>query len=205
MVLSFLEGRYPRVHTPLVHESAFQLLVATILSAQCTDQQVNKVTRVLFQNLRSPRDFASIDQPSLEKLIKPTGFFRNKAKNIIACAHMLVTQYEGEVPQSLSELIKLPGVGRKTANVVLGAAFGIPGIVVDTHVARTSQRLGLSNAKTPEKIEKALMKIIPQEKWSHFSLQLIFFGREICQARRPRCPVCQLIDICIYPHKTNAL
>jgi endonuclease-3 len=199
-----LEDRYPQVHAPLKHRNPFELLVATILSAQCTDIQVNRVTPMLFKKLRSPSEFASIDQPTLEKLIKPTGFFRNKAKNLRACAQMLVTQYKGEVPPSLSELIKLPGVGRKTANVVLGTAFGIPGIVVDTHVARTSQRLGLSSGQRPEQIEKELMQIIPQAQWSRFSLRLIYFGREICHARRPKCHVCLLTDICIYPHKTAA-
>jgi endonuclease-3 len=203
-VLSFLEERYAEAHTRLHYQNPFELLVATILSAQCTDAQVNKVTRSLFQNVRTPLEFASIDQAALEQLIKPTGFFRNKAKNLIACARMLITNYQGEVPPSLSELIKLPGVGRKTANVVLGSAFGMPGIVVDTHVARTSQRLGLSSSQRPDKIEEDLMQLIPEAKWSRFSLQLIYFGREICHARRPHCHACQLVDICIYPHKTVA-
>jgi endonuclease-3 len=177
--------------------------VATILSAQCTDKQVNSVTQLLFKTLKTPDDFIETPLETIENLIRPTGFFHNKAKNIKNCARELKENYNGKVPASLEELVKLPGVGRKTANVVLGAAFGIPGIVVDTHVARISQRLELTLKKDPVKIERDLMKIIPKKDWSDFSLQLIFFGRETCTARKPKCPTCPFYRLCPYPSKTR--
>jgi endonuclease-3 len=198
-----LRKMYPEVKTQLFHQSPFELLVATILSAQCTDKQVNQVTPVLFKRLKTPVDFATVPLKTLEKLIRPTGFFHNKAKNIKNCSKMLLEKHSGEVPQTLAELIKLPGVGRKTANVVLGAAFGISGIVVDTHVARISGRLGLTENKDPVKIEFDLMKIIPKRTWNDFSLQLIFFGREQCTARKPKCPTCPLDKLCPWPLKTT--
>ena len=197
-----LKAAYPEVKTQLHCRNPFELLVATILSAQCTDNQVNAVTTTLFQKLSSPADFAAAPLDEIEAFIRPTGYFRNKAKNIKNCSQMLVEKFNGKVPGSLDELVTLPGVGRKTANVVLGAAFGIPGIVVDTHVGRISKRLGLTENSDPVKIEFDLMKIIPQNDWSDFSLRLIFFGRETCKARKPLCPGCPVRDLCPYPDKT---
>ena len=164
-------------------------------------QAVNGVTRDLFKKFNTSKDFAKIPLESLEQLVRPTGFFRNKAKNIKACAQALVEKYHGKVPETLEELVLLPGVGRKTANLVLGAAFGIPGIVVDTHVARISKRLGFTESKDPVKIERDLMKIIPKKAWSDFSLHLVYFGREFCTARKPRCKTCPLIKLCPWPDK----
>ena len=198
-----LTERYPEAVTPLFHESPFQLLVATILSAQCTDNQVNKVTRVLFKRLKTPADFAGAQVKSIEKYIHSTGFYHNKARNIKNCSQMILENHGGRVPRTLEELVELPGVGRKTANVVLGAVFNTPGIVVDTHVGRISQRLGFTAHKDPVKIEFDLMKIIPRNDWSDFSLRLVFFGREICSARRPLCPECPLLKLCPWPDKTT--
>lgn len=194
---------YPRVKTQLEHRNPFELLVATILSVQCTDRQVNMVSRDLFNHLKAPQDFVDVDTPTLEGLIRPTGYFRNKAKNIKACADALTDNFGGEVPRTLEELVTLPGVGRKTANVVLGAAFGTPGIVVDTHVSRISQRLGLTTNKDPVKIEFDLMDLVPKRAWNDFSLHLIYFGREYCMARKPRCPECPVRRQCPYPDKTE--
>lgn len=198
-----LRGLYPDVKTQLFYETPFQLLVATILSAQCTDKQVNRVTKVLFKHLKTPDDFAGVPLRAIEDFIRSTGFFHNKAKNIKNCSRTLLDVHGGRVPQTLEELVKLPGVGRKTANVVLGAAFGIPGIVVDTHVARISGRLGLTADTDPVKIEFDLMKIIPKKDWQDFCLHLIFFGREICSARKPKCPSCPLKKLCPWPAKTQ--
>jgi endonuclease-3 len=194
---------FPEVKTQLFHHNPFQLLVATILSAQCTDKQVNQVTPVLFKRLKTPADFATARLKTIENLIRPTGFFHNKAKNIKNCARAILDRHDGQVPRALEEMVKLPGVGRKTANVVLGAAFGIPGVVVDTHVARISKRLGLTQNDNPVKIEFDLMKIIPRRDWNDFCLQLIFFGRSTCTARKPKCPRCPLKSICPWPHKTT--
>jgi endonuclease-3 len=202
-IRKLLRDIFPKVNTQLLHENAFQLLVATILSAQCTDKQVNQVTPVLFKHLNAPADFAEASLKTIEKLIRPTGFFHNKAKNIKNCARAILDQHDGQVPRTLEQLVKLPGVGRKTANVVLGAAFGIPGVVVDTHVARISKRLGLTKNKNPVKIELDLMKIIPRRDWNDFCLRLIFFGRSTCTARKPKCPPCPLKSICPWPHKTT--
>jgi len=202
-ILKILKATYPEVKTQLRHANPFQLLVATILSAQCTDKQVNSVTKDLFKNLRTPRDFASASNETIEKLIRPTGYFRNKANNIKNCSKSLLEKYDGQVPQTLDELVKLPGVGRKTANVVLGSVFNIPGIVVDTHVARISKRLGLTESNNPVKIEYDLMEIIPRKNWNVFSLQLIYFGRAICKARKPLCPICPLYDLCDFPDKIS--
>ena len=196
-----LKKTYPEVKTQLRYADPFQLLVATILSAQCTDKQVNRVTKALFKTLKTPQDFANTSNEAIEDLIRPTGYFRNKTKNIKNCSKTLLEKYDGRVPQSLDELVKLPGVGRKTANVVLGSAFNIPGIVVDTHVARISKRLGFTESNNPVKIEYDLMEIIPREEWNDFSLQLIYFGREICKARKPECPTCPLYDLCDFPEK----
>lgn len=200
-IRKILKRTYPDVKPQLFYRNPFELLVATILSAQCTDKQVNSVTRVLFERLNTPEDFDRASQETIEKIIRPTGYFRNKAGNIKRCARMLVQKYGGKVPETLEELVKLPGVGRKTANVVLGAAFGEPGVVVDTHVGRISQRLNLTDNRDPVKIEFDLMKIIPRNEWSDFSLRLIFFGRETCKARKPDCPNCPLFDVCDFPGK----
>ncbi len=201
-IRKILQHIYPEVKTALFYKTPFQLLVATILSAQCTDKQVNQVTPILFKRLKTPADFATAHLKTIEKLIRPTGFFHNKAKSIKNCAKSILNHHNGQVPQTLDELIKLPGVGRKTANVVLGAAFGIPGVVVDTHVGRISNRLGLTGNKNPVKIEYDLMDIIPRREWNDFCLRLIFFGRSICTARKPKCLQCPLKKICPWPHKT---
>lgn len=195
-ILKILKARYPDVKTQLKHKTPFQLLVATILSAQCTDRQVNTATEKLFRLFKTPEDFARADTAALENLVRSTGFYRNKAANIRNCARQIVERFDGKVPDNLEDLVTLAGVGRKTANVVLGAAFGIPGMVVDTHVARISQRLGLTKNKEPEKIEKDLMKILPKEEWNDFSLRLIFFGRQICSAKNPDCKNCFLNHLC---------
>jgi endonuclease-3 len=202
-IRKILRTLYPEVNTALVYETPFQLLVATILSAQCTDKQVNRVTAVLFQHLKTPADFARIPSSTLEQIIRSTGFCRNKARNIKNCSKVLVEVYNSELPRTLEKMVKLPGVGRKTANVVLGAAFGIAGIVVDTHVARLSERLGLTGNRDPVKIEFDLMEIVPERAWNDFSLQLIFFGRQTCTARKPKCPVCPLVKLCPWPFKTT--
>ena len=203
-ILSFLNMHYPQVQTQLFYRNPFELLVATILSAQCTDNHVNRVTPELFKQMRRPEDFAAASTAEIEKIVRPTGFYRNKARNIKACSQALVDHHGGRVPRTIEELVRLPGVGRKTANVVLGAAFGTPGIVVDTHVARISNRLALTRHKDPKKIEIDLMRVVPKKEWSDFSLRLIFFGRETCTARKPKCPACLLSPICSYPHKTTA-
>jgi endonuclease-3 len=197
-----LNARYPEVEPALFYRNPFELLVATILSAQCTDQQVNRVTPGLFARFGSPVAFAAADLEEIEGLIHSTGFYKNKARNIKACSQALVERHGAQVPADMDALVRLPGVGRKTANVVLGAAFGIPGIVVDTHVARISARLGLTAHSDPGKIETDLMAVIPRKEWSAFSLRLIFFGRETCAARKPKCPSCPVNDLCSYPDKT---
>jgi len=203
-IRQILKARYPDVKTQLRHESPFQLLVATILSAQCTDQQVNAVTPRLFACLKTPADFAAAPIKKIEALIHSTGFYHNKAQNIKNCARTLIELYGGEVPNTLKELVRLPGVGRKTANVVLGAVFSVPVMVVDTHVARISRRLGLTAGKNPEKIELDLMDVIPKKQWNDFSLWLIYFGRSVCTARKPDCSACFLNHLCSYPDKTRA-
>lgn len=190
-----LAQRYPHVAIPLRHRTPLQLLISTILSAQSTDEQVNKVTPALFRRYRTAADFAGARRADLEAMIHSTGFYHAKARAIQNSARMLVERYGGEVPRTLDELVHLYGVGRKTANVVL-SGFGVPGIVVDTHVRRLSRRLALTAHDDPDKIEQDLMPLIPQEEWSSFSLRLIYFGREICTARRPQCPTCPLRDLC---------
>jgi len=188
---------YPDAHCELVSSDPLELLVATILSAQCTDKRVNLVTKELFQRCRSVQDFAGIPLPELEVLVRSTGFFRNKAKNIRNMAIELIAKHGGKVPESLDELAALPGVGRKTANVVLGNAFGLnEGVVVDTHVARLSRRLGLTKAADPARIEKDLAKLFPRRLWTDLSHWLIFHGRRRCQARKPDCAGCELRDLC---------
>lgn len=198
-ILRILKATYPDVKTALRHQNPLQLLIATILSAQCTDERVNEVTKKLFRQLKTAHDFVEIPLAELEELIRPTGFFKNKAKSVKGCCKAIVENHGGKVPGTMEALVRLPGVGRKTANVVLGSAFGVPGVVVDTHVKRLSQRLGLTENTDPVKIEMDLMKIIPKELWSEFSLQLIFHGRKICKSRKPNCPVCPLNKVCPYP------
>lgn len=201
-IRKILRTVYPEVKTQLEYQTPFQLLVATILSAQCTDKQVNRVTGRLFKKLSSPEDFRDAPLEKIENLIHATGFFRNKARNIKNCAAVLMEAYNGHVPADLDQLVKLPGVGRKTANVVLGAAFNIPGIVVDTHVSRISQRLDLTDNTDPVKIEFDLMDQIPKKDWDDFSLRLIYFGREFCKARKPACPPCPMNALCAFQGKT---
>ena len=195
-VLAALAELYPDAHCALEHRTPLQLLVATILSAQCTDARVNQVTPALFARYQTARDFATADRTELERLIASTGFFRNKARNIIACCQAILDRHNGEVPGTLDELVRLPGVGRKTANVVLGDAFGVPGITVDTHVGRLSRRLGLTLHDDPVKVEFDLMAVVPQSDWTPFSHRLIFHGRRVCDARRPDCPGCAMNTFC---------
>jgi len=195
-LLERLRDRYPVVKTQLDHATAFQLLIATIMSAQCTDNQVNKVTQKLFALYPDPASLAGAPLKGIKSIIYSTGFYNNKAKNIKACATAILENYDSIVPQDMDALTKLPGVGRKTANVVRSAAFGYAAIVVDTHVLRLSRRLGLTDKKDPVKVEFELMEIIPNASWSDLSLQFIYFGREICDAKKPLCDICPMYDIC---------
>ncbi len=196
-ILALLHAEYPDAECALNHKNAFELLVATILSAQCTDERVNKVTPALFARFPTPAAMAAADRAELEALVRSTGFFRNKAKNIQGAAERIVAAYDGEVPNEMAELLTLPGVARKTANVVLGVVYGIAdGVVVDTHVKRLSTRLKLTKSTTPEKIERDLMKITPREEWINLSHLLIFHGRQVCVARKPRCGACTLVTLC---------
>ena len=202
-ILQKLDEAYPEVACALVHENPFQLLISTILSAQCTDVRVNQVTKTLFVKYRTPKDFAYANPAELEQDIRPTGFFRNKTKSIMGASKKIVEEFGGEVPRTMEQLLTLPGAARKTANVVLGTAFGIAcGVVVDTHVTRLSGRLDLSRNTDPRKIEQDLMKIIPQEKWILFSHQLIWHGRKVCVARKPRCTECNIERLCYARDKT---
>jgi endonuclease-3 len=202
-ILEKLDEAYPNVTCALEHETPFQLLISTILSAQCTDVRVNLVTKTLFAKYKTPRDFAHANPTELEQDIRPTGFFRNKTKSIIGASKKILDQFGGEVPRTMEELLTLPGVARKTANVVLGTAFGIAvGVVVDTHVIRLTNRLELSRNPDPKKIEQDLMRIIPKDKWILISHQLIWHGRKICQARKPRCVECTLEHLCHSKDKT---
>jgi endonuclease-3 len=202
-ILRRLEGMYPGATCALRHQSPWQLLVATILSAQCTDKRVNEVTPGLFQKYPTPRDFAAVRPETLAHDIRSTGFFNNKAKSVVGAARKVVSEFGGEVPRSMEEMIAIPGVARKTANVVLGTAYGIPsGIVVDTHVQRIAARLDLTKNTDPVKIEQDLMKIVPQDKWILFSHEVILHGRALCQARTPKCAECALDDVCYAKDKT---
>ncbi|MEZ6032169.1 MAG: endonuclease III [Planctomycetaceae bacterium] len=196
-VIRVLRKLYPEAECALHHESAFQLLVATILSAQCTDERVNQSTPELFRKYPDPAALANSSQEDVERIVRPLGFFRNKAANIRGMAQGLVDRFEGEIPQDLEQLVTLPGVGRKTASVVLGTWFGIPsGIVVDTHVRRITNLLGLTHSQNPEIIERDLMEIVPKSEWINFSHRLIHHGRQICIARRPQCTSCDLLKFC---------
>lgn len=197
-----LQNEFPDAHCELDHDGPFQLLIATILSAQCTDVRVNMVTPVLFKKYPTPGALSVASQSDVEGIIRSTGFYKNKARNIILCAQQLQERYKGEIPQSIEELAALAGVGRKTANVVLSNSFNINhGVVVDTHVKRISALLGLTKQTTPEKIEEDLMKLYPRQNWGMLSHLLIFHGRRTCIARRPQCDLCPLIDLC--PSRTK--
>jgi endonuclease-3 len=191
-----LEKLYPDAHCALNYETPLQLLVATILSAQCTDVRVNLVTPALFARYADAQAFADADLGELEKAIHSTGFFRNKARNIQACCKVLVEKHGGEVPRTMEELFPLPGIGRKTANVILGNAYGVPGITVDTHLSRLSNRMGLTKQSDPVKIERDLMEIIAEKDWTMFSHRMIFHGRQVCFARKPNCEGCLLAKDC---------
>jgi endonuclease-3 len=195
-VNELLARHYPDAHCALDFKNPLQLLVATILSAQCTDVMVNKVTPTLFKRCPTARHFAEIDDDELQAIIRPTGFYRNKAKSLKACGRLLVEKYGGNVPGTLDELIQLPGVARKTANVVLGECFDTPGVTVDTHVGRLSRRMGFTKQDDPVKVERDLHTLIPQEDWTIFSHRMIWHGRQICIARKPKCDVCPLAGVC---------
>jgi endonuclease-3 len=196
-VLRRLKADYPDAECALVHRSAFQLLIATILSAQCTDKRVNLVTKELFRKYRKPADFATAPLKDIEEAVRSTGFYRNKAKNIKACSAELVEKHRSKVPQDLESLVRLAGVGRKTANVVLGTAFGIPtGVVVDTHVGRISRRLGLTKQKDAVKVETDLIQVLPKKEWIDFSHRMIHHGRQVCDARKPNCEACSMNKFC---------
>lgn len=202
-ILRRLDEMYPHATCALVHHSPWELLVATILSAQCTDKRVNEVTPGLFRKYPTPKDFAAVRQEALANEIRSTGFFNNKSKSLIGAAKKILTDFGGKVPKTIEEVLTIPGAARKTANVVLGTAYGIPsGVVVDTHVQRVSRRLDLTRQTDPVKIERDLMKIIPREKWILFSHQIIHHGRALCQARKPRCAECKLEPVCYAKDKT---
>lgn len=202
-ILQRLDEAYPAATCALAHKNAFQLLIATILSAQCTDERVNQVTPKLFEKYPGPSDFAYANPADLEREIRSTGFFRNKTKSIMGASKKLVEDFHGEVPKTMEQILTLPGVARKTGNVVLGTAFGLAsGIVVDTHVQRVAGRLNLTKNTDPKKIEQDLMQVIPQDKWILFAHQLIWHGRRVCQARRPKCIECHLVRICDSKDKT---
>ncbi len=204
LILRRLNQNYPNVECALDHRTPWQLLAATILSAQCTDVRVNIVTPDLFAAYPTVQDLAVAAQPDVEQLVRTTGFFRNKAKNLIGAAKGIVDHYSGEVPRTMEALLTLPGVARKTANVVLGSGFGIAsGVVVDTHVSRISNRLGLTTATDPKKIERDLIDIVPKKRWVLFSHQIIHHGRQVCVARKPKCDACRLDDLCSAKDKTN--
>lgn len=196
-VFTLLKTVYRHTRTALDFKTPLQMLVATILSAQCTDKRVNLVTPALFEHYKSAYDYMTADQTELEEFIRSTGFYRNKARSIIGAASMIVEKFNGQVPDNMTDLLKLPGVARKTANVVLSEAFGISeGIAVDTHVKRLAGRLGLSQEDTPEKIEKDLMELFPKEEWHKVSNTLIYHGRAVCDARKPRCHECAVAGLC---------
>jgi endonuclease-3 len=195
-IFEILDPLYGQKKTALKYRTPFQLLVATILSAQCTDKQVNRVTATLFEKYNAPQDFVEAPIGELEQCIRPTGFFRNKTRSIKGCAQRLLDVHGGTVPSTMEELVRLPGVGRKTANCVLGAAFNVPGVVVDTHVKRLAQRLGLTASEDPNKIEKDLEKLFIKGKWRRFSDLLIHHGRAVCRARKPNHTGCPIVNLC---------
>ncbi len=195
-IIEIFDKVYSDADCTLEYENGLQLLISTQLAAQCTDARVNIVAKDLYKKYPDVYAFANADELELQQDIKPTGFFRNKAKNIIACCQMLINEYDGEIPNTMEDLLRLPGVGRKTANLVLGDFFGIPGIVVDTHATRLSNRMGFTTNSDPYKIELDLQKIVPTEKWSSFCHQLVYHGREFCSARSPKCDSCPINHLC---------
>jgi len=202
-ILKALDEAYPAVECALIHSSPWELLVATILSAQCTDVRVNMVTPELFKRFPTPAAMAKATQPQLEALIRTTGFFRNKAKSIHGAARKIIADFSGQVPQTLAELITIPGAARKTANVVLGVSFKkAEGVVVDTHVFRIARRLSLAKGDIPQKVEQELMRVIPKDRWIDFSHQIIHHGRQVCDARKPKCDRCNLEQLCHSKDKT---
>jgi endonuclease-3 len=203
-VFEILDPLYTPEKTALQYRTPFQLLVATILSAQCTDVRVNQVTKALFKKNKTPNDFLKVPVSELENDIRSTGFFKNKAKSIKGCAQALVDFHGGELPSTMEEMVKLPGVGRKTANVVLGAVFDIPGVVVDTHVKRLSNRLKFTENQDPDKIEKDIEKLLPEERWRRFSDILVYHGRAVCKARKPDHGLCPVYDLCPEGKKTES-
>ncbi|GAA0863301.1 endonuclease III [Paraclostridium tenue] len=202
-ILDILEQTYPDAECELNYTNAFELLIATILSAQCTDVRVNKVTEELFKKYNKPEDFAKLSTAEISEEIKSCGLFKSKAQKIKETSVILCSNYGGEVPDNMEELIKLPGVGRKTANVVLSNAFGVDAIAVDTHVFRVSNRIGLVKTDTPEKTEFELMKVLPKKRWSKAHHLIIFHGRRICKARKPECNVCPIVEYCDYYQEGN--
>lgn len=202
-VLRALKEATPRPQVELDHADPYQLLVATILSAQCTDRRVNQVTPALFRRYPRPRDLAKAEIPEVESMIRPTGFFKSKAKNLVASSTALIQRFHGRVPSAMEDLVTLPGVGRKTANVIRGHAYGEPAVVVDTHVKRVAQRLGLSKYGDPDRIEQDLMKSLPRSQWTEGSQRLLLHGRYVCLARRPTCGACPLYDLCSWKGKSR--
>ena len=200
-ILETLQLSIPTVKVELDHRTPWELLVATILSAQCTDQRVNQVTPDLFRRYRRPADYARASLPEIEALIRSTGFFKSKAKHIMACGQAITERFHGEVPATMEKLTSLPGVGRKTANVILGNAFGKPGIVVDTHVTRVANRLGLTSSDDPERIEQNLQRLIPESEWTNASQRLLLHGRYVCVARKPQCAQCAVSSLCHWKGK----
>jgi endonuclease-3 len=202
IILNKLSEIYPDPRCELVHKNPFELLVATILSAQCTDLRVNKVTVDLFKKYQSVEDFANAEQLVLEGDVRTTGFFRNKARMIIECSKKLINDFDSTVPNDMEQLLTLSGVGRKTASVILASGFGIPAIAVDTHVIRLSNRIGLVNITDPEKIEWALRDIVPKDKWIFYSMSIVLHGRRICKAKKPLCSECVIYNECLWINKT---
>ena len=195
-IIDRLNKLYPEAECSLDYDSPLQLLIATQLAAQCTDKRVNIVTKDLFEKYKTTEDFADADIGELEEAIRSTGFYKNKAKNIKSCCRDILDKFGGEVPKTMEELLQLAGVGRKTANVVLGDAFGVPGIVIDTHAGRLARRMGLTTEKDPVKVEFELMKILPREIWTDFCHRLVYFGRDCCKSQNPKCTECVLKDVC---------
>ena len=200
-IVDRLDKAYPEAHLELNFSNAFELLIATILAAQCTDERVNQVTKTLFKKYPTPEAFLAVPIEELEEDIRPTGFYRNKARGIRATCERLIKEYNGRVPDTVEELVKFPFVGRKTANIVLANAMGIPAIGVDTHVLRVSNRLGLANTKDPDKVEAALRELLPRERWHRATLVLQWHGRYTCQAKKPKCGSCVVFDLCPWPDK----
>jgi len=203
-LLQLLDEEIPNPKVVLHYKTPLQLLVATILSAQCTDERVNQVTKGLFTRYRTAQDYAQADVSALEKEIRSTGFYKAKTRSLIRCGRALVDRFDGQVPRTMDDLITLPGVGRKTANVILGNCFGVPSVVVDTHVRRVTQRLGLAKTDDPEKIEMALQRLLPKASWTKGSHQLLLHGRHVCRARAPRCQACRLYALCPWEGKRPA-